>query len=153
MKAEDLSDDPTEEEIESYLESVGFTCARCGEDSRGEAGIGDKFYCHRDERSCYMATEQEGAPAVLLSALIRARSQSEVRRLDITYWRERAQMLSARTTAVRRLHTPVRLKEHTGTSWHSAPDDHLVCAHCTDPDGGGYDTYPCETLRALDGEG
>ena len=34
------------------------TCALCGEDSRGEAGIGDKFYCHRDERSCYMAVSR-----------------------------------------------------------------------------------------------
>lgn len=55
MKIEDLSDDPTEEEIEQYLESLDFTCALCGEDSKGEASVGDKFYCHRDERSCYMA--------------------------------------------------------------------------------------------------
>lgn len=151
MKAEDLSDDPTEEEIESYLESVDFTCARCGEDSRGEAGIGDKFYCHRDERSCYMAAEQEGAPAALLSALIRARSQSEVRRLDITYWRERAQEFEGRIKSVRDMHTAVKLGEHSG-SFISAPDDHLVCAYCTDPDAGGYMDYPCETLRALDGE-
>ena len=47
-------DDMTEEEIEAYLDTLDFTCALCGEDSRGEAGIGDKFYCHRDDRSCYM---------------------------------------------------------------------------------------------------
>ena len=61
--------------------------------------------------------------------------------------------LRARIKAVRELHTPAKLKEHTGTSWYTDPDDHLVCAHCTDPDGGGYATYPCETLQALDGEG
>ena len=47
--------DMTEDEIEAYLDSLDFTCALCGEDSEGEAGIGDKFYCHRDERSCYLA--------------------------------------------------------------------------------------------------
>ena len=97
--------------------------------------------------------EVTGAVAPLLDQLTRAEAQSEVRRLDITYWRERAQEFEERIKAVRGLHIPVKLKEHTGTSWHSAPDDHLVCVHCTDPDGGGYDSYPCETLRALDGEG
>lgn len=60
MKLEDLSEDPTDDEIEAYLETLDFTCAACGEDSRGEAGIGDKFYCHRDERSCYMAVTVGG---------------------------------------------------------------------------------------------
>lgn len=50
-----MSDDEmTEDEIEAYLDSLDLTCASCGEDSRGEAAINDKFYCHRDERSCYM---------------------------------------------------------------------------------------------------
>ena len=57
----------------------------------------------------------------------------------------------ARIKAVRDMHTAVKLGEHSG-SFISAPDDHLVCAHCTDPDAGGYMDYPCETLRALDGE-
>ena len=65
----------------------------------------------------------------------------------------RAERAEARIKAVRELHTPAKLKEHTGTSWRTDPDDHLVCAHCTDPDGGGYATYPCETLQVLGGEG
>ena len=52
------NDDMTEEEIEAYLDTLDFTCALCGEDSQGEAGIGDKFYCHRDDRSCYMAVSR-----------------------------------------------------------------------------------------------
>ena len=51
---------------------------------------------------------------------------------------------------VRDLHPPVELGKHSG-SFISAPDDHLVCAHCTDPDAGWYEFYPCPTLQALDG--
>ena len=49
-----LSDDPTDHEVDAYLDSLDLTCALCGEDSRGDAAINDKFYCHRDERSCYI---------------------------------------------------------------------------------------------------
>ena len=63
-------DDMTEEEVEAYLDALDFTCALCGEDSQGEAGIGDKFYCHRDDRSCYMAVPRiQPSPDHLLGAL------------------------------------------------------------------------------------
>lgn len=45
--------------------------------------------------------EVMGAVAPLLDQLTRAEAQSEVRRLDLTYWRERAQEFEARIKAVR----------------------------------------------------
>ena len=52
---------------------------------------------------------------------------------------------------VRDLHESVPLIEVWPTGAKSAPDDHPVCVHCTDPDAGWYASYPCPTIEALDG--
>lgn len=83
--------------------------------------------------------------------IARLTAQTETRRRAVAIYQQRAVEAEARIKAVRDMHTAVKLGEHSG-SFISAPDDHLVCAHCTDPDAGGYMDYPCETLRALDGE-
>lgn len=63
-------DDLDEAAIEAWLDSLDPACAQCGEDSRGEAMIGGKFYCHRDERSCYMGASLAGnSPDAFLDEL------------------------------------------------------------------------------------
>lgn len=56
--------------------------------------------------------EVMGAVAPLLDQLTRAEAQSEVRRLDLTYWRERAQEFEARIKAVQDvLDNPIHLAD------------------------------------------
>lgn len=142
----ELPDDLTDEELEAYLDSLDYTCARCGEDSRGEAGVGDKFYCHRDERSCFMA-ETVGSPQDALTAAqnraARAEAQSEVRKADMDYWRDRAQEFEAQIKAVREMHNA------DGVRWVGFPRADEQVAYCT------YcqERSPCGTIRTLDGEG
>lgn len=62
MNEDDLSDDPTDEEIEAYLETLDTTCALCGKETYGAAAINEKFYCHQDEGvTCYMRASWEGS--------------------------------------------------------------------------------------------
>ena len=83
--------------------------------------------------------------------IARLEAQTSIRGRAVVIYRERAREAEARIKAVRDMHTAVELGKHSG-SFNSAPDDHLVCAYCTGPDAGGYESYPCETLRALGGE-
>lgn len=102
----------------------------------------------------------------LLDALTRVEAQSETRRLDITYWRERAEAMEqrirdltqdvqdergacldqmeqvrirdARIKAVRELHSESRIIPGTPV---------FGCAECGEPN----ETEPCATIRALEG--
>lgn len=63
MKLEDLSEDPTDDEIEAYLEALDTTCQLCGKETYGAAGINDRFYCHPDKGpSCYVQASLLGEP-------------------------------------------------------------------------------------------
>lgn len=85
-------------------------------------------------------------PMNIRDQLTRAEAQSEVRHLDLTYWRERAQEFEARIKAVREMHKPrLAYRLIDGEDFAQEPDGD-VCVVCRE-------YYPCDTIRTLDGEG